>query len=234
MFSVLNILLCILNQTAGNTISYIISNKQLDNYTNIFKNQTLSNLLNDIKSIQNYENLLPGQFQSLLNSNIRSNISILFESPDFYSCKHLIESFKNVSSVLISHDIIDCEDFLLSSQNPASSYDAQAYTIVASSATVYQVYVALNCLMEEENINKFGVIFEMDQNSPKDFSYSHRFAYNLYQKFQSSTVSMTHMISINQTNYEQIISNSKPEGKLSCCGKMLIFCQMAKSECIKK
>lgn len=206
MFLVLNILLSILNQTAGNTISYIISNTQLDNYTNIFKNQTLSSLLNDINSIQNY------QFHSLLNSNVRSNISILFESPDFYSCKELINSFQNFSSVLISHDIIDCEDFLLSSQNSASSYDAQAYKIFASSATVYQVYVALNCLMEAENLNKFGIIFGESDSSPEE-SYSHRFAYNLFQKLQANLMTMTQMVSINQENYQQILEKSKPESK---------------------
>ena len=87
------------------------------------------------------------------------------------------------------------------------------YRLVSSSATVYQVFVALECLMETESVSKFGIVFGNGFSSGRS-SFSSKFAYNLFDRFQASTSkSLAFIVSINAANYMQVVGRSKPEGK---------------------
>ena len=112
---------------SGTRVSSIISDGQHD-YTDVFKNQTIANLLNGLQSIPIDGNLIEAA-ESLKNLSISSSDTIIFTSVEyFYSCKELLEIFKDVSSGLISHELIDCEDMLVAEQSQAPNSKEHAYT----------------------------------------------------------------------------------------------------------
>lgn len=171
-----NLLLNFLNKcNASYNISATFSDNLLTHLSPIFNGSyNISFLLNNTSvdrfeankycSSFDYKSIV---YQIIYNSNYSHNA---FESKTkHFPCEQLIELFCNPSisqKYLISHSLMDCEDFLninSAGNVPASSItdnkNSSAIKLVALSPTGAQIEACLTAIMRKFAINHYGIVY---------------------------------------------------------------------------
>lgn len=188
--------------TSGEAIMF--SELPNDNFTSILTQSLLSSYLPNVTRIQ--------PFNIVNNLKQSYTYSIEFNS-DFYSCEQTLGLFsKNntQNSILISHDLIDCDENSLSE---ASLSNLKNFTVFSLSPTSIQIYEAIKSIINGCNCAKFGIIYANDVFH-KEMSES--VVSKLFQDaiFFNVTNNLNFSVSVDSSNLQNLLIISDIKSKL--------------------
>jgi hypothetical protein len=202
LFQILNVLS---NQYSSLIYSDDNNSFHLNNYIDFYNLTSID--------VFNYETNNIDWIKSL-NRN-KTYLITSIESSEYLTCKNFLNYLSNLTTILMSHKIIDCDDLVLENKiyttnNSIVSYESTSsgYKILTLGASVYQLHSAIDILIKKFSLKTYAIIYSNNAENPNSSTYYKNLAENLIDKLSTITyASLSFSVSADSYNLNKLIEN---------------------------